>query len=145
MPAGRPSSYSTEKAVRICELISNGKTLKKICREDGMPDKATIFRWLAVNEEFRDLYAKAKEIQAELMAEEILEIADDGINDTYTDDEGQERVNADVIQRSRLRVDSRKWLLSKLMPKKYGEKLELAGNKDAPLTVQVVRLGEEAK
>jgi len=70
-------------------------------------------------------YAHAREAQAHKWADEILRIADDGTNDTYVTDDGREMVNQDVVQRSRLRVDSRKWLLSKILPKQFGEKLDL--------------------
>lgn len=70
---------------------------------------------------------RAREAQADLLAEQILQIADDGTNDTQTDDEGRVRVDQDVIARSRLRVDARKWLASKMAPKKYGDKIEHTG------------------
>lgn len=92
-----------------------------------MPAKSTVFKWLAGNKGFADQYARAREVQAETMAEDILSIADDGSNDTYKDDEGHPRTDQDVIARSRLRVDARKWLASKLLPKKYGDKVELGG------------------
>lgn len=88
-----------------------------------MPGKRTVFRWLSGNPEFRHQYAQARESQAEAIADEILEISDDGTNDTQVDENGFERVNHDHIARSKLRVDSRKWLLSKLAPKKYGDQL----------------------
>lgn len=77
------------------------------------------------------------------MAEEILQIADDGRNDTYEDADGHERTDSDVIQRSRLRVDTRKWLMSKLAPKKYGDKTLLTGadGESAPQVEITVRFG----
>jgi hypothetical protein len=91
-----------------------------------MPDARSVFRWLAANEDFRQQYARAREAQADFMAEEILQIADDGRNDTYQTDDG-EFVNHDVIARSRLRVDARKWLAAKMAPKKYGDKIGIGG------------------
>ncbi len=75
----------------------------------------------------------------EALAEEILEIADDGSNDTYETEDGHEKVNTDVINRSRLRVDTRKWLMSKLAPKKYGDKVEqfISGPNGAPIQAAV--------
>jgi hypothetical protein len=81
--------------------------------------------------EFRHQYARAREAQADFLAEEILQIADDGENDTYATENGP-AVNHDVVQRSRLRVDARKWLASKLAPKKYGDKLAVGGADDMP-------------
>lgn len=91
-----------------------------------MPGMTTVLRWLADEEkpEFRLQYAYAREAQADLLAEEILEIADDGSNDTYEDADGNQRTDQDVIARSRLRVDARKWLASKMAPKRYGDKIE---------------------
>jgi transposase-like protein len=142
MSAGRPSEYTPEIAAAICERIVAGESVNRICRDEDMPDKSTVYRWLARHEDFSDKYVRAKAQQADMMSEELLEIADDGTNDTYVDEDGLPRTNHDVIARSKLRVDARKWLMSKLLPKKYGDKLELSGNKDAPLTVQVVRLSD---
>ena len=89
-----------------------------------MPNKATVFRWLAANKGFSDQYARAREVQADALFDEILDIADDGQNDSYIDDDGQRRTDHDVIARSRLRVDARKWMAGKLRPKVYGEKLQ---------------------
>ena len=95
-----------------------------------MPDKSTILRWLDAHAEFRDQYARAREAQADHFAEEILEISDDGTNDWMRRQQGEDTVevaNHEHISRSKLRVDARKWLMSKMAPKKYGDKLELAG------------------
>lgn len=97
----------------------------------------TIFRWLREKEDFRKQYDVAKQEATEALAEELLDIADDGVNDwmeIHRDDDDENvgwRVNGEAIQRSRLRVDVRKWLMSKMKPKKYGEKLDLttAGEK----------------
>ena len=120
--AGRPSKYSDELANDICARIANGESLVKICNGDKYPAATTIFQWIANNDEFRNKYAHAREAQADKLADEIVSIADDGVNDTYITDGGQ-AVNHDVIARSRLRVDARKWVASKLAPKKYGDKI----------------------
>lgn len=90
-----------------------------------MPGRSTILSWLcnesSFQKDFQDQYARARLAQAYGWAEEIIEISDDGTNDTYIDDKGNTRTDHDVINRSRLRVDTRKWLLSKLLPKEYGE------------------------
>jgi len=97
-----------------------------------MPSQSTVFKWLSLHKEFAEQYVRAREVQADHMAEEILEIADDGRNDTYVDDEGNKKTDHDVIARSRLRVDARKWLASKMAPKKYGEKVAVGGADDLP-------------
>jgi len=90
-----------------------------------MPDKSTVFRWLESKEAFRDQYAQACNARADYWADEILEIADDGTNDWMlrkSGDDEIEVVNHENISRSKLRVDARKWLMSKMAPKKYGDK-----------------------
>lgn len=135
---GRPSDYDPFIASFICERISNGESLNKICGEQDMPHISTAFRWIAKHEEFRDKYARAREAQMDAMAEEIVAIADDTSLDVEFDDKGNPRPNNEFMQRSRLRVETRKWLMGKLAPKKYGDRTTLAGDKDAPLGVQLV-------
>ena len=79
---------------------------------------------------FSEQYARAREAQADKLAEESLQIADDGRSDTYLDAEGNEKTDNEAIQRSRLRVDTRKWLASKMAPKKYGDKVAIGGADD---------------
>jgi hypothetical protein len=129
--------YTPEMGTRICEEIASGRSLRTICADEGMPDKATVFRWLAADEKFRDQYARAREAQADAMLEEILDIADDGTSDTYKDDEGNVRTDQEVIARSRLRVDTRKWAMSKMAPKKYGDKLDLSHSGNVTLVPQI--------
>lgn len=121
---GRPSSFTQEIADKICEGIADGKSLRSLCEGDDMPAKSSIFKWLSQRKEFADQYARAREAQADALFDDILTIADDGRNDSYTDDDGNERTNQDVIARSRLRVDARKWMAGKLRPKVYGEKIQ---------------------
>lgn len=132
---GRPSDYSPEIADLICERIADGVSLREICRTEDMPSKAAVFRWLAAHAEFRDQYARAREAQADALADELLDIADDGDNDWMErkGEDGQSlgwRENGEAIQRSRLRVDTRKWIASKLKPKKYGDKLAVGGDEE---------------
>lgn len=107
-----------------------------------MPHVATVCRWLAGNEAFREQYAQAREAQADALFDEILEIADDGRNDWMErkDAEGENmgwRENGEAIRRSVLRVDARKWMAGKLRPKKYGEKIvaEMQGKDGGPVQV----------
>ncbi len=123
---GRPTDYTEKLVTAICVGIAEGMSLRKVCELNGMPSISTVLRWLADDSkaEFRDQYVRAREAQADVLAEEILQIADDGRNDTQVDDEGNVFVDHDHIARSRLRVDARKWLASKMAPKKYGDKIE---------------------
>lgn len=136
---GRPSDFTDEIAIAICEELAAGKSLREICKAEGMPDRSTVFRWLAKYDSFRDQYARAREVQAELYADEIVDISDDGTNDWMQRQNGDNPPilvpNHEHISRSKLRVDSRKWLLSKLLPKKYGDKVtqEVTGADGGPI------------
>jgi hypothetical protein len=125
---GRPSIFSEELATRICERLAAGETLRAICRDEDMPAESTVRAWAANSEHpISAQYARAREIGYQGLADELLEIADDGRNDKFSDDDGHVTVDHDVIARSRLRVDTRKWLLSKALPKVYGDKLAHTG------------------
>lgn len=134
---GRPSDYTQEVADAICERLIDGQSLRKICLDPDMPNAATVCRWLAKeeNEAFREQYAHARDAQADTLADEILDIADDGSNDWMGDKEDEEgvRYNGDAVQRSKLRVDARKWLAAKMKPKKYGDKTLIGSDPDNPL------------
>jgi hypothetical protein len=96
----------------ICERLSNGESLRGICRDDGMPQVSTVWRWMVDNEERRNQYMRAREEQADTLADEIVAIAD----------------NATDAQIARLQVDARKWFASKVAPKKYGDKTDITSN-----------------
>lgn len=123
--------YSEAVAERICEALANGRSLRSVCRDDGMPSQTTVFRWLADERfaPFRERYARAREAQADAIFDEIIDIADDGSNDWMErrreDGSVDEAVNHEHIQRSKLRIDARKWMAGKLAPKKYGDKLDV--------------------
>lgn len=134
---GRPPIDRGPVCAALCAGLSEGRSLNELCGKGGIPSKQTILRWLADSEEFRAQYARAKEFGAEAIAEDILEIADDGRNDWMEklDKEGQGAgwiLNGEAVRRSQLRVDARKWLLAKLAPKKYGDKVQLGGAEDLP-------------
>lgn len=139
MPGGRPSDFTPDIADAICERLSDGESLRTICMDEEFPNRSTVFRWLGVNEGFRDQYAHARNLQAEKLADEMFDIADDGTNDWMerSNSEGEPlppTLNSEAVQRSKLRVDTRKWYLSKVLPKKYGDKLDLnhGGQEGAP-------------
>jgi hypothetical protein len=150
MPTGRPSDWNQEIAQFICERISLGESLVRVCQDPDMPERSTVYRWMIHHEGFSDMYARAKEAAMEMMAEEIIEIADDSPQCIVPDPDGgvSARTDAAGIQRNRLRVDTRKWLMSKLAPKKYGDKIQttLTGANDGPIqaaiTVNFVKTGE---
>lgn len=134
----RPSDYTQEIADAICERLADGESLRAICSEEEMPNKATVFRWLSKHTEFSDQYARARDEQAETLFDEILDIADDGRNDWMEKNFGEETrwvENGEVLRRSQLRIDARKWMAGKLKPKKYSDKLQLAGDPENPVNV----------
>ncbi len=137
---GRPTSYTEELADKICEAIATTPLgLSKICAmHDDFPARDTVFEWRYKHKYFSDKYADAKRAQADLLAEELIEIADDGTNDTYIDEKGNRKTDYDVVARSRLRVDTRKWYVSKLLPKVYGDKQQADVGEDAKSLMQKV-------
>lgn len=139
---GRPSIYSEAVAEEILTRMMRGESLRQICRDDHLPNRATIYEWLAnvEHKSFADRYARAREVRADEIFDEMEEIADDGSNDFMLRKQGDddvEVVNHEHIQRSKLRIDTRKWQLAKMLPNRYGEKVEttIKGDKDAPLVV----------
>ena len=137
---GRPSTYTPEIAALICERLATGESLRAICRDEGLPHRATVHRWLIDNVQgFCDQYARAREVGLDELAEEALEIADTPQEGEETEDDG-EKVKVkrgDMLGHRKLQVDTRKWLLSKLAPKKYGEKtsMELTGANGGPVQI----------
>lgn len=135
---GRPSVYSDGVAAIILERIADGESLRTICADDDMPARSTVFRWLARNNEFSDQYARAREEQADAIFDEILDIADDARNDWMErrgEDDAGWVANGEHIQRSRVRIDARKWMAGKLRPKKYSDKVDVtvAGDPERPV------------
>lgn len=148
-PLGAPSIYTQDLALAICEHVANCVPLAAIAAMDGMPSVRTIMNWLADERkpDFVHQYARAREAQADKMAEDILAIADEECTMVRSDkhgsrdDDGEGRTevvfDAIAVARNRLRVDARKWLASKMAPKKYGEKVqnELTGPDGGALQV----------
>jgi len=141
---GRPTRYSPEAVLEICRRMENGESLRQICATPGMPGRTTVMRWLEAEPEFQKSYARARERLVEYWADEIVEIAD-GAEQDFVDG----KVNHEAINRSRLRVDARKWLMSKLAPRKYGDRVttEVVGDPENPLAphrVEIIFVSAEA-
>lgn len=122
---GRPTIYTPELAQEICDTIaSSSKGIKRLCKEhDGWPNPDTIYHWVSTNQEFSDQYARAKRQQIEVIVDEMLDLADDTSQDNVVNSEGKLIIDHEHINRSRLRIDTRKWLAAKLAPKIYGERI----------------------
>ena len=131
---GRKSKITPQVFDKIFTQMINGKALNKILKQEGMPSRAGFYLWLkAQNNKILDMYALAKEAQADYWIDECLEISDDGSNDTYVCEEGQPRTNYDVVHRSRLRVDTRKWIAGR-----FDKRTEDSGQPRKPETITVV-------
>jgi hypothetical protein len=124
---GRPTTYTKTLGDKICSRIAAGESLRTICAEDGMPAASSVFLWLLDDDKkpFSEHYALARASQAELMFDELLEIADASDNVVRR---GAEKKSGAYAQNQRLRVDTRKWYLSKVLPKKFGDKLDLTSD-----------------
>ncbi len=120
----RPSTYNQELADKICAQLADGMSLRSVCNADDMPCKATVFNWFRAYPDFLDQYTRAKEESADALSDDMLDIADDKDGDP---------------QRDRLRIDTRKWLASKLKPKKYGEKVDVEHGVTQPFAEVVIR------
>src|SRR5690606_7118649 len=120
-------AYSIEEIDEMFERIikgiaEDGESLRSVLQRHSMPSNETFYKWLEADENKSKQYARACEERADFIFEEIMEIADENALDISMDDEGKYTINGEVVQRSRLKVDARKWMLSKMNPKKYGEK-----------------------
>lgn len=119
---GRPTKYSTRLAAKICQQLAEGKSLRTVCKSDKMPSASTVFLWLSIHSEFSEQYEKAKQESADALVEDMLDIADDP------------KLNPND---KRVRIDTRKWISSKLKPKKYGDRVTHVGDEDAPVYTQI--------
>lgn len=117
-----------------------GESVRQICLLDNMPAEVTVYAWLNKKENFTKQYTRAREIQADYHAEQILDIADNSTND-WEEKESERSgktqlvLNAEAVQRSRLRIDARKWLMGKQNPKKYGDSVKITGDSDNPVEI----------
>lgn len=124
MPQGRHSEYTPEIGAKICKAIANGSTLIKAAESVGYAF-FTVARWSEKYPDFNVAYSQARETQAETLADQIVALADD---------------ESLPPESRRIRVEARKWVASKLKPKRYGDRTILAGDKDNPLELLAVRL-----
>ena len=137
---GRPTVFTRQVADIICIRISEGESLKSITLDEEMPDRATVYRWLAADPAFCDMYTRAREDQADTLADEIMAIADETPDlNPILDKHGaliEIQLHSAYIQWQKQRIDARKWTAMKLKPKKYGDRLVHAGDAENPLEIQ---------
>lgn len=121
----RKSQWGEDTRELILDKLSIGKSLREICSVEGMPSESLVRKWVILDEAFGAQYTRAREAGMESLADEILDIADSQEGDVLKTEDGREITNHDAIQRAKLRVDTRKWIMSKIAPKKYGDRLDL--------------------
>ncbi len=139
----RPAEFGADLAERICHRLASGERLKTICEDPSMPTLATVSSWVLEDTEgFAGAYERARRVQAFAWADEILDIADNGHGDWKETARGYS-ADTDHIQRAKLRVDARKWLLSKLLPGQFGDSLSLGTNETSPVKVTIVQYGDD--
>jgi hypothetical protein len=128
MPAGRPSTYTPGIAEEICRRLADGESLRKLWEGADMPPRQTVLDWLTKHEDFRTRYARARELQADVMDDKVLEAADLAIA-------GKCDPHA-----AKVAIGAYQWRASKLAPKRYGDTLKLQGDAEAPLKMIVERM-----
>ena len=138
---GRPTIYTEELADSICERLAMGESLRSVCRDEEMPCLKSVFRWFRTKDGFRQQYESSKIESADSHADLIIDMADNiegspvlvnGEIQYDNDGEIVRVIDAAAIAHAKLKVDARKWAASKLKPRKYGEKLAIGGDEDAP-------------
>ena len=125
-PPHRPVEYTEEIAEEVCWRLAHGESLVSICSSEHLPHCATIYRWLIRFPIFCEMYARAREDQADTNADEILAIADE-MPPEYTDEKGRTSLDQTYIMWQKQRIEARKWTAAKLKPRKYGDRVALEG------------------
>ncbi len=134
-PGGRPTDYTKEIVSAICAELAQGKSLRTVCKADDMPAMSTVFTWLRDHKEFAEQYAQAKEEATEAKLEELDDIGDEAIQASRMVDP---KASGAIVQAYRLKADNIKWYMSKIKPKKYGDKLDLDAKVDGNLSINLV-------
>lgn len=151
MAAGRPETWTKDKKTEaidtIIQRICEGESLRSIllyADRNILPTMAVFLKWVSEDEELEKQYARAMSIRAEAMFDEIIEISDESNADLDIGDDGKLRIVGEAVQRSRLKIDARKWALSKMNPKKYGDKVDVTSDGEKVVTT-VINLGSGVK
>jgi hypothetical protein len=138
----RPSLFTERLFATIIERIANGESLRAVCRDDAMPSPPTVLRWVANDLDLQQRYAFALDARADMIFDEVLEIADDTSKDWVVRDGGPV-LDAEHVRRSALRVDARKWALARMAPKKYGDKVQLGATGNGSGAISISWLATE--
>ena len=117
----------------ICDELEKGYSLRSILRREDMPSSRTFFKWVDEDKEKVKQYERSLELRSEMLFDEIIEIADKQSEDVGEDENGNKVINHNIVQRNRLQIDARKWALSKMFPKKFGDKTIHSGDADNPI------------
>ena len=136
-------AYSEEEKEKIFKTIfkemSLGSSLREVLLKSGMPSRKTFFEWIESDKEKSNHYARACEAREEVLFDEILEIADENNADVYLDDAGVVKIDGNSVNRSKLKVDARKWVLGRMNPKKYGTKhIEQTFKEEKPFEFKII-------
>jgi hypothetical protein len=140
LPTGRPSDFTQDTANAICIRLAGGESLRSITEDPTMPSRQTIYSWMNARPSFLDQYVRAREEQAESMADEIVAIADETPDTAPVfDKDGNQlaiKLDSSYIQWQKNRIDARKWTAAKLRPKKYGDRIVHAGDDENPVVLE---------
>ena len=122
---GRPSTYTLERGAEICKRLSGGQSLTTICLDASQPSRQTVYKWIYQQTEFADSYTRAREMYADYVFDGLLDLCDN------------EELAPQDVQKAKLQIDTRKWVLARMSPKKYGDRaaLELSGEGGGPITI----------
>ena len=128
---GRPTNYSQEIADKICEQLAQGISLRTVCLDDDMPSPASVFNWLRIHKEFLEQYQRAKDESTDALYEGLSDLGDNAIDLSQSVDP---KSSSAVVNAVKLKADNLKWMMSKMKPKKYGDKIDMTTNgKDLPV------------
>lgn len=142
---GARFNFSQDQADKLCELIAISEVgIHRLLKDNDLPSWKVISEWLHLYPSFVTQYARAREAQADFLAGRILEISDDSSRDTIQTEDGPIQ-NHEWVNRSRLRVDARKWMASKLAPKVYGDKLDVTSKGNELKQTTVIVKDEQTK
>lgn len=147
-PTGRRSTYTPELGAAICAHIAGGKSLRWIARQVGMPAASTVVSWsVTPGHPFVAPYRLARDAAAWVMVDDLIDIADDSSKDWTVNADGEAVINHEVLARAKLRIDTRKWIASKILPKDFGDRLlaEHTGKDGAPIQMEDVSKLELAR